>query len=554
MAIDSETTLRQQPVPTDGLRAALVPRWLVTREIVFAWVAFAVVGTLSLAPHVRHGGFYLDDWANAAGTLYTPGGSTVGHVLSYFAEVTPYRPVLVIYEPLTYFVFGTHMAFLLAWAAALAMFAAAMLYGVLRTLRVPALHAWLIGALTIVYPWSDSTRLWETEGVPSLSIGLMFAGLWLALLGLQRRSWRLHGCAACLYLLSILTYEVTLPLIAAAGILYTLRAGWRASRTRWGVDLAVVLVAGTWVGSQTTREKLGLSSDLRHLEQIVTSGGTILGRTLIPFGEQRTTLALIVLLSIVTGGLAVRFCLQTRFEQRTDWGLPGWLLLAGAGLLTAALGWIIFVPANPYYTPSVYGITNRVNALAGFGLVIAVYAVFGIVGALVGELRPSARALAPATTLLLGFLLGVAYTNVLERHSTIWNAAFRAEMAGIGEMRQQFPMLPPGSTVFTSDYPAYQTLGVPIFSANWDVNGMIKLQYKDGTLSAYPVLPGSSLICRAKGVGLQGTGAPAVMAPYGTALLFDVHTGRHSQPHSQQDCQSVASSYTPGPLYLSYTY
>lgn len=555
MAVKNQTTLPQEPVATEGLRSGRAPRRrLVTREVVLAWVAFAVVGTLAFAPHVRHGGFYSDDWANAAATLYPLGGRTVGHALSSFAEVALFRPVLVVYIPLTYFVFGTHMAFLLAWTAVLAMFAAAMLYGVLRTLGVPALHAWFICALTIVYPWFDSTRLWETENVVSLSIGLMLAGLWIALLGLKRSSWRLHGCAACLYMLSILTYEVTLPFIAALGVLYTLRAGWRVARMRWALDLVVVVACGLWVGSHTTREKRGLSADLTHLKMIVTSGGTILGRTFIPVGEQRTTLAIVIFALIVTIGLTTRLIWRARFSNEIGWGLQSWLLLAGGGVLTAALGWMIYIPANPYYTPSIYGVTNRVNALAGFGLVIAVYAALGIVGVLVSQLWPRTRALAPTTTLMLGVCVGVAYVNVLERHSKIWNTAFRAEMAGIGEMRMQFPRLPSGTTVFTSNYPANETLGVPIFTANWDVNGMIKLQYKDGTLSAYPVLPGLSLVCRGSGVGIQGVGAPTITAPYGAARLLDVETGRHSQPRNERECHAEAGSYVPGPLYLSLTY
>jgi hypothetical protein len=554
MAVDNQTTLRQKPVAIAGLRVGGVSQRLMICEVVVAWVALAVVGTLAFASHVHHGGFYSDDWANAAGTLYTPGGRTTDHVLSYFAELMIYRPLLIVYLPLTYVVFGTHMAFLLAWAVILAVFAATMLYGVLRILGVPALHVWFICALTIIYPWSDSTRFWETENVVSLSIGLMFAGLWVALLGLQRRSWHLHLCAACLYLLSILTYEITLPLIAALGILYTLRAGWRVAKMRWALDLVVVIAGGLWVGLHTTREQRGLSADLTHLKMIVTSGGTLLGRTVIPVGEQRTTLAIAIFALIIAVGLAVRLILSDRFSNEIGWSLQSWLLLAGGGLLVTVLGWVIFITANPYYTPSVYGFTNRVNALAGFGLVITMYAALGIIGALVGQLRRKTPGVAGAITILLVLALGAAYIHVLERHSRVWNMAYHAEAAAIGEMRMQFPQLPPGTTVFTSDYPDYQALGVPIFSSQYDIDSMIKLQYKDGLLAAYSVLPGLSLQCGIDGVGLIGEGAPVAIAQYGTARLLDLQTGRHSQPRNERECKAVAGSYVPGPLYLSLTY
>jgi hypothetical protein len=526
---------------------------LTRSELVIAWLALCVLGAIVFAPHIRHGGFYLDDWINGAQTLYPPGGGVSG-ALSVFAKETLYRPMLVLYVPLTYFVFGTHMAYQLAWATLLSVIASALFYGILRTFRVPRAHAWVIAALVLVYPWSDSTRLWETASQATLSIGFTFAGLWIALEGLRRRSWRLHICAAALYLVSILTYEITLPLIAGAGGLYVLREGWQVAKARWGVDLIVVLIGGLWVGTKTNHESLGFSADVKHLGEIVTSGGTLLGRTLIPLGEQRTTIALVVIALVVAVGLAVRLGLRERFAERAAWGLQEWLLLTGAGLVVAALGWIMLTPANPYYTPSVFGVTNRVNSLAGFGLVLAVYGVLGIVVSLAGELSPRTRWPVVAATVLLGCLLGAAYVRVVERHVRIWNTAFRAEMAGIGEMRKQFPRLPPGTTVFTSDYPAYQTLGVPIFSSSWDVNGMIKLQYKDGALFAYPVLPGLHLVCHATGVGLEGLGAPIATATYGTARLLDVETGQHARPLSEQACKSVVGDYTPGPLYLSATY
>jgi hypothetical protein len=539
-----------KPVESELARRIACPP---LRELIGAWLALAVVGALAFAPHVLHGGFYLDDWSNGADVLRPPGGPGLDHALSEFVKLTLYRPVLILYEPLIFFVFGTHMAYQLAWAASLAILVAGILYGILRTLGVPWLHAWPIAALTILYPWFDSTRFWETADQATLSIAFAFAGLWLAIIGLQKRSWRWHGFAALLYLLSILTYEVTLPLIAGFGVLYWLCAGWRAARVRWAIDLLVVVVGGLWVGTQTNHESYGASADFKHLQEIVTSGGTILGRTLVPVGTQRTSLALTAIALVLIVGLVVDLATRRRSREHVGWGLRSWLLLAAGGLFVAVLGWTMFIPANPYYTPSVYGVTNRVNALAGFGLVITVYATLGVVAALVGRLRPKMRLL-PALTIVLALLLGVAYVKVLERHSQIWNAAYRAEEAGIGEMRMQFPKLSPGATVFVSNYPAYETLGVPIFSSSWDVNGMIKLQYKDGTLSAYPVIAGLSLVCRADGVGLQGVGAPAVTAPYGTARLLDAATGRNARPNDERACQAVAGTYTPGPLYLSLTY
>jgi hypothetical protein len=541
--------------PVAAPPSARAMRAYAIRGLAVAWLGLALVGALAFGPHVLKGGFYLDDWSNGAETLYPPGGSGFAHAISNFSELTLYRPVLVLYVPLTYLVFGTHMGYQLAWAAGLAMVLAALLYGIFRKLGVPRFHAWFIAALTIVYPWYDSTRFWQTADQATVSIVFLCAGLWIALTGLSRRSWRLHCLAAALYLLSILTYEVTLPLVAVLGALYVLRAGWRAARIRWAVDLVVAVIGGLWVGLQTNHESYGLSADFTHFKEIVTSGGTILGRSLFPLGSQRTTIAIVLIALVMIGGLIAYLSPRTRARFQSGWNLGSWLLLAAGGLVVAVLGWAMFIPANPYYTPSIYGVTNRVNALAGIGLVIAIYAVFGVAGALVASLRPKLHVLG-GLTVVLGLLLAFGYAKVLERHSKIWNAAYSAEAAGIGELRMQFPKLPAGTTVFVADYPAYQTLGVPIFSANWDVNGMIKLQYKTPFLSAYPIIPGLSLACHPTGVGLQGAGAgpSGATVPYGMARLLDVRTGQHSQPRNIRQCKAVAGSYPAGPLSRSLTY
>lgn len=539
---------------------------LTSRELAIAWLGFALLGLLVYLPNVTNGGFYLDDWSNAAGTFQIEGGTGFGNVVSSFASIGLYRPVLVLYVPITYWVFGTNFEYHLAWVAALAVLTAALFFGVLRTLGVPRIHAWIISGLTLVYPWFDSTRLWATGGQLSLSIVMALAGLWLALVGLSRRSWRWHACAAPLYLLSILTYEITLPLIALAGILYTMRFDWKTARGRWGVDLAIVVAGGLWVGTHTARTKSGLSGSLSHLEEIVTAGGTLLGRSVWPVGAQATTVALSIVFASLATGLVIYALTSTRpasvvmrdgFSTDSGWGLREWLLLTSGGLAVAALGWTMLIPAHPYYTPSVYGVTNRVNALAGLGLVTAAYGTFGLIGEISGLLRRTTNALSIVITLTLAASLGLAYSHVLRRHTEIWNTAYLAEKSGLQRIRARFPDIPHGTTLFVSGYPANQTLGVAIFSASWDLDGMIKTMYDDGTLEAYPVLPESPVGCTSKGIRLEGVGLGEEIngsVPYSRAQLFDIANNLSAKPGNLRECRAIVDDYVAGPLYLSTEY
>jgi hypothetical protein len=446
-----------------------------------------------------------------------------------------------------------HMGLHLAWAATLGIVASGLLFGVLRTAGLPRLDAWLIAALVLVFPWFDAIRMWMTASQVTLGVALYLAGLWVALVALRRRSWRLHGASLALFALSLLTYEIALALIAVSGALYAALVGWRAARTRWPADVAVALAGAVWIASQTNRATSSVPEELRHLKLIVTGAGTLLGRAGIAVGPRRTTLALALLAGAAL--LAVAVWRRDRGDAGPGASMAPWLCLGAAGLVVAACGWAPFIPADPYYTPSVYGMTNRVNGLAGVGLVMVVYAACGVAGSLAvrfgARRRPTAGR---AVTALLACLLGLAYVHVIDRHADIWEQAFRAELAGVGQMKTQFPDLPHGTTLFTSGYPANQTLGVPIYAATWDVDGVVKVQYRDSSLRAYPVLPGTHLACGPSSVRLVGPGADGIEASFPTARFLDVGSGRTATPRDAAECRREAPRFVPGPLYLSTTY
>lgn len=527
------------------------------RELMLAWGALAVVAVLIYLPHELHGGLYTDDWADAAAALYPPGGSGPVHAIEGFAQdISLSRPVVVLVVPLKYLVFHTHVKLLLASSIGLAILVAMLAYGVLRVLGVPWYHGLAMSALTLAYPWFDSTRIWETASVQTLAIAFAFAGFWLALIGLSRRSWRFHAAAGLLYLLSILTYEVTLPLIATAGTMYVLRAGWSDGRRRWGADLIVVLVAGLWNAAHTPKAVSTLPGDLHHLRQIVSQGGELWARTLYPLGVHAHTAAVLMVAgAIFAVGLAAhRFVPSTRTTP-SEWGMRGWLSLGFAGLVVAALGWVTFIPADPYYTPSVFGVTNRVNGVAGFGLVLSAYAATGVIGSLAARIAGRRQAsLATVVTVVLGLALGATYVHVLERHLGLWRSAYDLEEKGVGQLRAAFPRLPHGTTIFAGGYPANVTLGVPVFATTWDLKGMVQVTYEDSTLQAYPITEELEIQCRRRGIVAKAGEESTPVALYGTARLLDLTTGRHLTPRSQRQCAAAKPRFVPGPLYLATAY
>lgn len=525
------------------------------RETLLISCALGVLAAVLFAPHLQHGGFYMDDWSNGARALQPPANPDIGKAVSAFVELTLYRPVLVVYVPIVYVVLGSDMQLHLAWALVLAVLASIIFYGLLRTTTVPWPHALLLAALALVFPWSDSTRLWATADQVTLTMIFMGAGLLVALRSLDRPLWPRHATAAVLYLLSILAYEITLPLIACLGFLYWARGGWKIAKTRWLIDLAAVALGGAWTAAHTPRVSSGPSAWIDHLGQIVNGGGEMIGRSAWALGSPRTTLALCILAAILTAGLVALVAFPNRFRSGVGWGLRNWLVMAFVGLAVASLAWVVFVPADPYYTPTVYGEVNRVNGLAAPGLILLVYGSFGVLAALLGGMRGTPRWLPAVGPVVLAIALFLSYAHVLRRHISIWDSAFMTEKTILGKIKQALPDLRGGSHLILTGNPANQTLGVPIFASSWDLDGAIKLKYNDSTLSARPLMQGTKVVCLSNGVELWGTGVqPEPIGPYGTVWFFNVTNGRILMPRNSRQCGYAARDYRPGPLYLSVAY
>jgi hypothetical protein len=522
-------------------------------EILLASLVLAVFGAVIFASHILHGALYFDDFAIGANSLYPPGGRGLLHAISAGWAAGLYRPVLVVYAPLTFYLTGTHASLQIALAILLAVTVAVCAFGVLRSLGLPTVHAGVVAGLTLAYPWYDALRMWSTASEASLAITFALGGLWVALVGIRRGSSRWHVAAALLYLTSILTYEVTIPAILGAGLVYGARSGWRSTRRLWLMDIVAAAIGTAWVFGHEVHQSYGIAADITHAREIASAGVTMTGRSVIAPGlESHTAIAIAGLLVALAIGIAM-------IVFRASWAGDGiaarrWLWMMAGGLGLAILGWAIFIPADPYYTPTIWGVTNRVNAVAGLGCVVLVYGALGIIGDAVRGATRNPPVVASMITVGLAVFLGATYVRVLERHERVWNAAGRLETKGINVIKSDIPRLAQGSTLFVGGWPAYYTLGVPVYSTDWDLNGLTQLTYHTHHVNAYPLLAGWKLTCGPSGVFLSGLGAPPTVAPYGHAWLIDLATNQRDRPVSRAACARETPHYAPGPLYLTTTY
>jgi hypothetical protein len=179
-------------------------------------------GLLALAlaiylPYALKGGWYYDDWALYSAFQDT-GSSWTAQFEACTEQITGGRKLTCAYHTSVYhFLTDSHTAYhLVAIGFLVAM--ATLLYAVLRRCRLGWIWSALAAALLIVFPASDSTRLWPTGAIGQFVIVLVLVGVLLALSALGRKAgWRqyaLHAGAALLFVFAMTTYEIAVPLVA----------------------------------------------------------------------------------------------------------------------------------------------------------------------------------------------------------------------------------------------------------------------------------------------------------------------------------------------------
>lgn len=187
----------------------------------------AVVLVSSL-PYVGGLGFYNDDWYSIAGFSHQGLLAMTREMLAPDSDMR-LRPVQIIYQTVSYALsgqnpLGYHLsAIVLLAAAAISVYLAARAATKLRTLPLA------IALVFAVLPQYSTDRFWMSSQQAVLSVIFAMAGLVAlerATAPDARNTWRWAAGASMCFLLSLLSYEITLGLIGCAIVL----AGWRMVR------------------------------------------------------------------------------------------------------------------------------------------------------------------------------------------------------------------------------------------------------------------------------------------------------------------------------------
>jgi hypothetical protein len=252
--------------------------------------------------------------------------------------------------------------------------------------------------------------------------------------------------------------------------------------------------------------------------------------------------------AIVVASVAVWRLLPDDDDARAT--LRRWLAVAGCGLFVAIGGWVLYIPADPYYSPVSAGVGNRTNVMAAVGVIVLVYAVIALATTLLLRGLPGWRPAAAVLTVTMAAILGLGYASDVRNDQRTWIDAGESSDQVLTALSEAVPDPAPGDTLYTFGHPAQEAFGVAIFGYSWDLLGAARLLYDDPSVIAYPVIAGTTMQCGRERMGPLGPGwSPELQgATYGTGVFVDVSTATANRIGSLRACRAALPRYVPGPI------
>jgi hypothetical protein len=532
------------------------------RELLAALVLaglLVLVAVLVYGEHARDGGWVGDAWLTRAWYSLYPHTSfftTVGHFLDLNSMHS--RPANAVYRVALNDWFGADTQAWFAWQIASCVAMSLAVYALLREIGLSYLDAGAIALLLALFPASASLWFWSPVVHASLAIALGAIGFLLALRAFAaagRRRLALHLGSLLLFILSLLLYEVCLPLFLASFLLYALRAPRRAALRRWLLDCAVLLPLSLLIAGSTEARDQGVAGVLDHAGHIAGDLPTLLFGRLLPLGAVRA-LAFVVLLAIY---LAALLTIRRRpVGDPVRARLMRLLALAGGGLVVIFLGYLIYVPGIDYYRPLARGIGDRINAVAGIGWVVCLYSLGATIATLLAQWARRPLLIAGLGTAGLTIALGISWLAPLAEESRGYLAADREDDRVLQVIKRAVPgPLPQGATIWVFGQPVEAALGVPVFANSWNMSAAVALTYHDRHLRSLVALPGTRFQCRDDGIVPIGNGEYPTPSPgrpgrfgsrYGRTYFVETLRGQFLAVDSRQRCLEARDAFIRSPM------
>jgi hypothetical protein len=232
------------------------------------------------------------------------------------------------------------------------------------------------------------------------------------------------------------------------------------------------------------------------------------------------------------------------------------LALTGAGIVVILLGYLIYVPGLDYYQPLGRGIGDRVNAVAGIGWVLCLYAFAAMVATLVTMRLRRATLVAAIGTAALTVALGLSWLAPIADESRAYVGADEQGYRVLRVIRRVVPDPPRGAAIWAFGQPVEAAVGVPIFANYWNMTAAAELTFHDRHVRSFVALPETYFECRGTGVVPEGNPEYPPPAPgnlgyfgsrYGRTYFIDTERGQFAVIDSRRQCMEMRQAFPLSP-------
>jgi hypothetical protein len=497
--------------------------------VLAAAVALSVLGGALYLPHILHGGRWSDDWSMSAAWALGPHSQLVGSIGQESGRVLVGPYFLAIYG-----MFGLNSNLLIAWTCAMVVLLALAVLVSLTHYGLARRDALLVAALVLAFAPADAPKLWPAAGHANLAAAFFLCGAAVAVAAFRARSngvrAALHLSSLALYALSVLTYETAAGAIALSVVLYRSVTATRNAVARWCADLAIVAlaVAVAVVFTSHPSEPLG-GALVTHVAKLVAGAALVASWAVFPVGATHSlNVFRLVGVAIMVGTLVVG-TLRARHDPDGKY----WLIVTAGGFLFAMAAYATYIPAAGY-TPVGRGIANRTNILSEVGMATAAYGTVQVIArAAAGRWRATSRSV--LATVLVG-LLALGYTAATVQDERAWDEAAHEQRVVLAHLGSAVPRPSPGTSLVVFGAPGFQSPGVPVFYAPWDLTGAVQLYWRERRLTAWPVTAGIGVICGRRMVSFTGPNFVGIHIRYRKLVFVDLRTQRNVDIRTSSAC------------------
>jgi hypothetical protein len=539
-------------------------RWCLARERpsrleVLGFAAIVSVLTLALLwDHLHRAGWYADDYFYRQYWTGFDGRSLWGHVQAMTRlDLLKGRPGLAAYMSFTQAVLGDRPRVHLAWAAVLAVPFSTSLYLLLRVLRFRPLEAGVIGLLLLVFPGSDSTRIWAIISDAQLAMSLVLLGVTFSVVSMSaegRRRVVLRVAGVLLTAAGVLIYEITWAPLALAFLLYRTRVPWRVALRQGLVDWVVLALIYLLVLRHGFFQPQSFDTSKDHAWEIFKQSLTFFAQHVLPFGS--TAVALVLVGAVLAASALTAWRLPAGHPTRAV--LLRWLTVAGGSTLVTAAAYAMYTTASPLYVPLAPGYMNRTNAFAAVPLIVVAFATVALLTALASlalravpslPVRRDPTIAAAGAAVLAALVFGIDYTKGITHDLKLWDSAYARAHHELYAFKTQVPSFASRPFVVFYGQPLEELPGIPVWEFNYDLNGAMQLMYGDDrSIRARPAFPGAKITCNKQDIGWEGIYArPGDGGPYGHVYFYDAVRDRVLIPRNRRQCRAANRQLVPGP-------